>query len=66
MSKRKPAARKLTAKQLENVRYALSYLIADFETMSTESDKYRTRRVGNGIKTIERLIESATPKEPKQ
>lgn len=64
--------RRLTAKQLDNVRTAMRYLVADWETMSTEADSGRARSVGSGIKVLERLIAEAsqeskpTTKELKQ
>ena len=52
--------RKLTAKQLDNAETAMRYLVADWETMSTEADSERARSVGNGIKVLERLIAEAS------
>lgn len=52
----------LTPAQLRDIRHAMAYLEADYETMSTEEDRERTRSVGNGIALLEQLIDEATPK----
>lgn len=58
--------RRLTEKQISDARKAMAYLIADWETMSTEADRQRTRTVGNGIRVIERLLAAAAPLRKRQ